>query len=88
MSPEDLATQLLELGPEGLTETLDLLDQKLVEMGASLQAVVDQIGGGEQAQGQPMEEGPVMYQEDANVFAAEEPMAMPAPGSRQRISMR
>lgn len=76
MNPEDMAQQLLELGPEGLSDVLSLLDEKLVEMGASLQAVVDQaIGGGED------DELMMTQGDEANVMT-EEPVA---PSGRQRV---
>jgi hypothetical protein len=90
-SVEKIAEDLVAAGPEKLTEILSAVDGKLVELGASLQAVVDQIGGGQQGQGQPMqEEGPPAVVDGGQVPWGESApeMAMPAPGSRQRISMR
>lgn len=69
MNPEDMAQQLLELGPEGLTQVFVLLDEKLVEMGASLDAVVDQaLGGGGDDGGMMMTQG-----DEANVMTEAPP---------------
>lgn len=92
-SPEQIATQLVEMGPEQLITVLAGVDEKLQEMGASLQAVVDQIGGGEQQQGQAQQQGDSMM--DAGVvdggqvpWGGSAPEMPTAPGSRQRLTIR
>lgn len=86
MDVDSLAQQLVSSGPEQLIQVLGRVDEILTEQaGVSLADVIEASGLDED---DAEEEVPVMYQEEANTFSAEEPAeAMPA-GGRQRITLR